>query len=376
MAEAVRFYWRGHEAGIPLAEIPEPDRTPLRIRRSVVQACAPHVIQQLEEGRFVAAAWESGEQIPLILCHPNLAKGPADTLLVNPTALPRVVVRLRTWEDAHEATQLLLTAFGSEAANADECVAARRQLVEWLVEHGQPDMARVVQHFSTFPFGVRSDALEVINSWRHVLIKGQKDQIERFLQEVGQRFEGLGWSREPNLEAQLNRAEHQINRFYCWISSPDNKPRVLLCLNRTTERRVRGGTYNILEERAGLAELANAIQHVLREVLEPAAAAVRLAIAYPHLGPISRVGARTAAAMTALAEAGDGQWPLPDELEPAWRHFVLTAFRDDVAFNPEELTAWFLASGWEEGASVALTKRFYTEAALLGEFEEAARQPA
>ena len=173
----------------------------------------------------------------------------------------------------------------------------------------------------------------------------------------------------------MNRDEYQRNRFYCWASSPYNRPRVLLCLNRATERRIRGGTYDI-DERAGVADLASAIQHVLKEVLEPAAAALGLEISYPHLGPISRVGNRTAAAMTALAEAGDGQWPLSDKLEPIWRTFVLTAFRDDAALHPEELTAWFIASGWDERAAAELTRRFYTEAALLGEYEEAGRQPA
>src|SRR5438105_3637445 len=99
MVEAVRFYWRGREAGIPLAEIPEQDRNPLRVRRSVVQTHTPHVVKQLEEGRFVAAAWQSGGSISLILCHPNLAKGPADTPLVNTMALPRVVVKLGGWDD-------------------------------------------------------------------------------------------------------------------------------------------------------------------------------------------------------------------------------------------------------------------------------------
>ena len=83
MTEAIRFYWRGRDASIPLGEIPEQDRTPLRIRRSVVQKCTPSVVKQLEEGRFVAAAWEAGGQIHLILCHPNLAKGSADTFVVN-----------------------------------------------------------------------------------------------------------------------------------------------------------------------------------------------------------------------------------------------------------------------------------------------------
>jgi hypothetical protein len=239
--------------------------------------------------------------------------------------------------------------------------------------HGQLDTARIVKHFSKFPFGVKSDPLEIINIWRHVLVQGQEHCIDRFLHEIGQRFEGLGWSRDTPAERLMNR-ENQINRFYCWINSQDDKPRVLLCLNRATSRRVRGGTYSLLDAQAGFADLANAIRHVLSEVVEPAAGSVGLAVSYPRLGPISRIDARTGAAMAALAEASDGQWPLPDNLEPVWRSFVLTAFYDGVALNPEELTAWFVASGWDEHAAIELTKRFYAEATSLGEFEEAGSQ--
>jgi hypothetical protein len=118
------------------------------------------------------------------------------------------------------------------------------------------------------------------------------------------------------------------------------------------------------------------IQHVLREVLEPAAAAVGLGVSYPRLGPISRVGTRTETAMTALAEAGDGRWPLPEEAEPVWRQFVLTAFREDVALKPEELSRWFVASGWDDRAAAELTRRFYADVALIGDYEEAGRQTA
>jgi hypothetical protein len=377
MTEAIRFYGRGRDASIPLGEIPEQDRTPLRIRRSVVQKYTPSVVKQLEEGRFVAAAWEAGGQIHLILCHPNLAKGSADTFVVNTQMLPQLVLRLTGWDQAPEASQLFLRAFGSEAANVDECVAARCELVGWLAANGQPEMSKIVKHYSTFPFGVRSDALEVINIWRNISVKGQKEQIDRFLREIDQRFAGAGWSRNSVIEAEMNRDEHQINinRFHCWSTNPDNMPRVMLCLNRATERRVRGGTYNI-EEGATLADLASVIQHILREVLEPGATAVGLKVAYPRLGPISRVGPKTQAAMTALVEAGDGQWPLPQQVEHRWRIFVLTAFREDVALKPEELTAWFAASGWDEQAATELTNRFYADVALISEYEEVERQPA
>ncbi len=239
---------------------------------------------------------------------------------------------------------------------------ARRDLANWLLEHGQPDMAADVKHFSAFPFGVRSDALEVINVWRHFLVKGQNDQIDRFFRQVEQRFGILGWSRDTTLKGQINHDVHERNRIYCWTSGTDSTPRVLLCLNRATDWRVRGGTYHI-DERASVAELAKEIQFILAEVLEPAAAAVGLEVSYPRLGPISRVGAKTAAAMTTLAETGDGQWPFPPQVEPLWRKFIHTAYRDDVAIHPEELTAWFIASGWSQDAAPEMTKRFYSDVA-------------
>jgi len=351
-----------------------------------VQAHAPVVVEQLREGRFIAAAWDIGGPIRLILCHPNLAKGDVDTLLVNTTALPRVVLRLATWEGVPDAARLFLLAFGSEAATAEDCTAARRDLAKWLVDHGQPETAAAVKHYSAFPFGVRSDLLEVINIWRRVLVEGREEPLDRFFEEIEKRFAGLGWSRDPNAEDRLNRAPrfaehpqitpHQVNRIYCWTSSQGTVPRVMLCLNRASQRRVRGGPYDLLDARAGISDLAREIQRVLAEVVEPAAAAVGLEVSYPRLGPISRVGPQTEAAMTTLAEASDGQWPIPAHAEPLWRTFVLTAFREEVALKPEELTAWFVASGWDKLAASELANRFYANVALIAEYEEAGRQPA
>jgi hypothetical protein len=174
MTEAVRFYSRGRDGSISLGQIPEQDRTPLRIRRSVMQEHTPSVFEQLEEGRFVAAAWEAGGQVHLILCHPYLAKASADTFVVNTEMLPRLVLRLTGWDQVQAASQLLLRAFGSEADDAGECVAARRELVSWLAANGQPEITKVVKHYSTFPFDVRSDPIEVIEIWRRISVKGEK----------------------------------------------------------------------------------------------------------------------------------------------------------------------------------------------------------
>jgi hypothetical protein len=149
MTETIRFFWRGGEATIPPGEIPEQDRSPLRIRRSVAQSYTPDVVRQLAEDRFVAAAWEDGGTIFLILCHPNLAKGTADTFLVDTKALPRVVLKLGGWEEIPEVPRLFLAGFGSEAATIEESAAARQDLIQWLAAHAQTEMARIVKHFSS-----------------------------------------------------------------------------------------------------------------------------------------------------------------------------------------------------------------------------------
>ena len=54
----------------------------------------------------------------------------------------------------------------------------------------------------------------------------------------------------------------------------------------------------------------------------------------------------------------------------------MTAFREDVALKPEELTAWFAASGWDEQAATELTNRFYADSALIAEYARMEGQPA
>jgi hypothetical protein len=376
MTEAVRFFWLRGDAALPLSTIPEEERAPIRIRRSVATRLVPEVVKQLEANRFVAAAWPADACDTMILCHPNVAKGPGDGFILDTRSLPWVKLRLRPEVDAQQTGRLFLSAFGSEAVTAEECLVARHRLVEWLQSHDQPEMAATVRRLMKFPIGFRSDALEVVNSWRHVLVKGQKAQLDRYMREVDERFIGLGWSRDKSAEIQPNQTPHQINRFHCWVSGESAFPRVMLCLNRATDRRVRGGTYELLDGGTSLLDLASEILRVLGEVLEPAAAETGLEVSYPRVGPISRVGSRTQAAMDELAKAGDGQWPLPDEAEVLWRRLVFTAFREAAAFRPEELHDWFLGSGWEETAAGELTKRFYQDVALIDEYEEGGRQPA
>lgn len=376
MSEVVKFFWLRREADLALRAVPAVDRDPLRVRRSVAQEHVPAVIEQLEQDRFVAAAWPRGKQISMVLCHPNLAKGSDDGFILDTTSLPWVVLRVRDWKQASQAARLLLSAFGLEATNANECRAAREHLVEWLDAHDQAEMAAIVRRLFKFPLGFRADALDAINTWRHVLVTGSKGEIDRFVPEVAVRFEHLGWSRNEHFERLLNRTPHQANRFHCWASGGAAFPRVMLSLNHATARRVRGGTYDILERGPSLIDVAIEIQRVLTEVIEPAAAQVGLEVSYPRLGPTSRIEPRTLAALTTFAENAEGRWPLNPELEPLWSAFVRTAVRNDVAINPSELVSWFIANGWTSEAAVAMRDRFYTDSAMVLEIEESGRQPA
>ena len=126
MAEAVRFYWLRGDATLPLSAIPEGERTPIRIRRSVAQQHVPEVVKQLVANRFVAATWPSAAFATMILCHPNLAKGAGDGFILDTGSLPWVRLRLQE-EDHVQMARLLLAAFGSEAISTGECLAARRR---------------------------------------------------------------------------------------------------------------------------------------------------------------------------------------------------------------------------------------------------------
>lgn len=122
--------------------------------------------------------------------------------------------------------------------------------------------------------------------------------------------------------------------------------------------------------------LTRAILQGLTEVVEPAAAAAGLEVAYPRFGPISHLDSRTIAALELVADRAGGQWPLPDTAEGSWRKFVFAGYRGNVAFHGDELTDWFRANGWSAEAAAALVDRFHRELAYLDEYEESRREPS
>jgi hypothetical protein len=258
VGEGVRFFWCGGAGELPIAAIAEAERQPLQVRLGVLREHAPEVVHQLEQGRYVAAAWPAGGEIVLILCHPSLANGAADAVCLSTRELPRVVLKVGSWGEAPEAARLLLAAFGAEATDEQECVTARYALEDWLRKRGQGLAAGVVMRYFLFPCGVRAVAA----------------------------------GRRP----------------------PE-----------------------------------------------------------PHLGPRSRVGPRAALALRAFAEKADGYWPLPEGMQPIWHEFVVQVYRDNVAFDPGELTGWFASNGWDSQAAGEMTRRLSADAALLDAYDEEVR---
>ena len=217
-------------------------------------------------------------------------------------------------------------------------------------------------------------AVDLIASWRRILIEGKAEQITSMLEDLEARLKSKGFERDAEAEKNMNWHPYQRNRVLCFVGGPEGGPRLLLCLNRVTERRVRGGTYSLLDASsdAGPVEVAAVVDDVIRNVIVPSANSFGLKVARPRLGPNSLVQPKTMAALLAFSDvATGGGLPLSEVAEAAWRKFLITAFQEDVAFDKDELRDWFSSNGWESEDARTLTERFVREATLLDEYSEA-----
>jgi hypothetical protein len=216
-------------------------------------------------------------------------------------------------------------------------------------------------------------AVDLIASWRRILIEGKAEQITSMLQNLEERLESKGFKRDAEAEKNMNWHPYQRNKVLCFAGGPEGGPRLLLCLNHATERRVRGGTYDLIDgsSNVGPVEVAEVVDDVIRNVIVPAAESLGLRVTRPRLGPNSLVQPRTMAALLAFSDvATGGGLPLSEASEAAWRKFLITASREDVVFDKEELRDWFVENGWESEDASILTERFVREASLLAEYAE------
>ncbi len=216
------------------------------------------------------------------------------------------------------------------------------------------------------------EATETIDSWRRILIEGQPDNIGRMLNDVERRLSEKGWHRDSERETKMDRSGEGRNRCLCFVGGPHGGPQLLLCLIRVSDRRVRGGPYSLIGGPSDMqpTDLAKVVEDVVKGVLTPSATTLGLRVTIPRLGPNSRVPPRTLAALHSFSDLAAGAWPLTADLEEAWRHFVISACREDAAFDIDELSDWFVANGWTPEAAHALTERFIGEASLITEYDD------
>jgi len=219
------------------------------------------------------------------------------------------------------------------------------------------------------------EAIETINSWRRILIEGEPEHIDRMLDDFERRLRERGWAQNSDMEAKMGRSADRKNRWLCVVGGPHDGPRLMLCLTRVSDRRVRGGPYSLLNGPPGMqpTDVAGVVENVMKGVLTPSASSFGLKVTVPRLGRNSRVPPKTLAALVSFSDLAAAAWPLPTELEPVWRRFVISACREDAAFDIDELSEWFVTNGWSSEAAHALTERFISEASLITEYDDEAK---
>jgi hypothetical protein len=217
-------------------------------------------------------------------------------------------------------------------------------------------------------------AIDLINSWRRILIEGKPEQICPMLEDIERRFKEKGFVRDPAVEKTMNWHPHQRNVLLCFVGGPPEGPRLMMCLNRVSERRVRGSTYSLLGSvLASPDEVAVVIDDVIKNVIVPSTSSYGLKVTKPQLGLKSLIPPRTLAALLGFTDTAPGAFPLPATAETAWRKFLIAACGEEVAFDTIELTDWFIANGWSSEDARGLTEKFVGEAALLTEYAETIR---
>ncbi len=217
------------------------------------------------------------------------------------------------------------------------------------------------------------EAFKMVNSWKRVLIEGNPKNVDQMLEDIERRFKEKCWGRNAEMEKERPRQTGRNNRWFCFVGGPQHGPQLLFCLSRISDRKVRGGTFGLLERPADMLPTAVAAveDEIMSNILTPAADGLGLKKTIPRLGENSRVSPRTLTQLLIFSDLAAGVWPLPAELEPLWRRFVITACQEDTAFDIEELTEWFFTNGWSSEAAEELTERFLSEATLISEYEDA-----
>ena len=214
-----------------------------------------------------------------------------------------------------------------------------------------------------------AEAIETVNSWRRILVEGKPSAIDELLQDLELRMSAKGWGHDSAVVTRLGLPVGPTNRTIYFVGGPIGGPKLLLGLKRVSDRRLRGGSYSLIEG-PNESNTPAVIDDILKNVVTPAATQAGLKVTTPRLGAQSRVPPRTKAALFALSDQAAGEAPLAAAHEPLWRQFIFAACRDQAVFDLEELHDWFVNNGWNSATSRELCDRFAADTELIGDFTE------
>ena len=155
-------------------------------------------------------------------------------------------------------------------------------------------------------------AIETLNSFRRILVEGKPQQISLMLADIEERLKGEGFTREPIAEKRLNWNPARRNTFLCFLGGPQGGPKLLLCLNRVSDRKVRGATCSFIEgPDASPVQVAEVVDSVINKIIVPSSNHFGLKVTQPRFGPLSVVPPTT---MTALVTFTDIRSPVENRL--------------------------------------------------------------
>lgn len=216
---------------------------------------------------------------------------------------------------------------------------------------------------------------ETDTAWRELVVWGSPEQIARLLDLIDQRLP-TGWRRNPAAEDRYKRTGGSVPAAYCYVRSVGGAD-VWLWLNQPAPTRLVGG--NVIpapDHTAGSVQLVSDTITTFREtVLVPASNLCGVRLDANRVGPLSQVTADVMEVLWQFADVAKRTLPLQPVTLAKWRAFVIAARSAGAAFAAEELAGWFQDKGWPPADARALADKFFEDAWLLSEYDEA-RKPA
>jgi len=213
------------------------------------------------------------------------------------------------------------------------------------------------------------EAHDTINSWIRILIQGAPSGIDRMLESVEQKLIARGWQRNQDRDARFGNSRQGSDQALCFVSGPSIAPKLTLGLARISSHRVRGEMYSFSNPGASI-EIAKIVEDVIANVVTTSATDQQLRVTIPRLGPLSIVPHRTMSTLKQFTNLASGAWPLQADMESVWKRFVITACREDAAFDIDEFIDWFVTCGWTSDDARQLKDKFFRDVALVEEYNE------